>query len=160
MMAMVASKVMAIKDRMRAIETHLIIQSLLLRDKRMVRHLFHRKNHVKQFDIVEEDDEILLPGDPEFTQSNSVATSPASVVQVAEEIEDTMDMEDDYDGVYTEEEEGKGKEELVCLYPFTKSCSATQRKIKQQYDQLVKSHGSNGLTLDQVFFFSIYTHFF
>ncbi|KAG6395729.1 hypothetical protein SASPL_141853 [Salvia splendens] len=51
----------------------------------------------------------------------------------------------------SEEEEGrKGKEELVCLYPFTKSCSATQRKIKQQYDQLVKSHGSNGLTLDQV----------
>ncbi|XP_057771751.1 uncharacterized protein LOC130991502 isoform X2 [Salvia miltiorrhiza] len=48
------------------------------------------------------------------------------------------------------EGEGKDKEELVCLYPFTKSCSATQRKIKQQYDQLVKSHGSNGLTLDQV----------
>ncbi|XP_047959055.1 uncharacterized protein LOC125204433 [Salvia hispanica] len=54
-------------------------------------------------------------------------------------------------GPSEEEEEGrKGKEELVCLYPFTKSCSATQRKIKQQYDQLVKSHGSNGLTLDQV----------
>lgn len=49
------------------------------------------------------------------------------------------------------EEERKDKEELVCLYPFTKSSSATQRKIKQQYDQLVKSHGSNGLTLDQVF---------
>lgn len=48
------------------------------------------------------------------------------------------------------EEERKDKQELVCLYPFTKSCSATQRKIKQQYDQLVKSHGSNGLTLDQV----------
>ncbi|KAL8466161.1 hypothetical protein ACS0TY_035317 [Phlomoides rotata] len=48
-------------------------------------------------------------------------------------------------------EEGvKEKEELVCLYPFTKSSSATQRKIKQQYDQLVKSHGSKGLTLDQV----------
>lgn len=49
-----------------------------------------------------------------------------------------------------EEERKDSKEELVCLYPFTKSCSATQRKIKQQYDQLVKSHGSNGLTLDQV----------
>ncbi|PIN04786.1 hypothetical protein CDL12_22668 [Handroanthus impetiginosus] len=48
------------------------------------------------------------------------------------------------------EDEKKEKEELVCLYPFTKTCSATQRKIKQQYDQLVKSHGSNGLTLDQV----------
>ncbi|KAL3632918.1 hypothetical protein CASFOL_025902 [Castilleja foliolosa] len=48
------------------------------------------------------------------------------------------------------EEKRKEKEELVCLYPFTKSSSATQRKIKQQYDQLVKSHGSKGLTLDQV----------
>ncbi|KAL1547420.1 hypothetical protein AAHA92_23903 [Salvia divinorum] len=110
MMAMVASKVMAIKDRMRAIETHLIIQSLLLQDKRMVRHLFHRRNHVKQFDIVEEDDDALLPSDPEFAVSNSVATSPASVVQVAEEIEDSMDMEDDYDDVYPEEEEeGQGE---------------------------------------------------
>lgn len=53
------------------------------------------------------------------------------------------------------EEEKKEKEELVCLYPFTKSSSATQRKIKQQYDQLVKSHGSNGLTLDQVYFLSL-----
>ncbi|KAG8380090.1 hypothetical protein BUALT_Bualt07G0157500 [Buddleja alternifolia] len=48
------------------------------------------------------------------------------------------------------EDEGKVKEELVCSYPFTKSSSATQRRIKQQYDQLVKSHGSKGLTLDQV----------
>ncbi|KAI3727316.1 hypothetical protein L1987_67129 [Smallanthus sonchifolius] len=50
--------------------------------------------------------------------------------------------------------EGIGKEkenqDLVCLYPFTSSSSATQRKIKQQYDQLVKSHESNGLTLLQV----------
>lgn len=42
-------------------------------------------------------------------------------------------------------------EELVCIYPFTTSTSATQRKIKQQYDQLVKSHESNGLTLTQVY---------
>nr|AKM76879.1 AT1G17665-like protein [Pelargonium tetragonum] len=43
------------------------------------------------------------------------------------------------------------KEELVCLYPFTSSSSATQRKIKQQYDELVKSHESTkGLTLAQV----------
>lgn len=55
------------------------------------------------------------------------------------------------------EEEGKKdsgvvkeKEELVCLYPFTKSSSATQRKIKQHYDKLVRSHESNGLTLAQV----------
>ncbi|XP_051135163.1 uncharacterized protein LOC127254220 [Andrographis paniculata] len=44
----------------------------------------------------------------------------------------------------------KEKESVVCVYPFTKSCSATQRKIKQQYDQLVRSHGSNGLTLAQI----------
>lgn len=44
----------------------------------------------------------------------------------------------------------KEREDLVCLYPFTSSSSATQRKIKQQYDQLVKSHESNGLTLLQV----------
>ncbi|KAI5665463.1 hypothetical protein M9H77_15316 [Catharanthus roseus] len=44
----------------------------------------------------------------------------------------------------------KEKEKLVCSYPFTTSCSATQKKIKQQYDQLVKSHESNGLTLAQV----------
>ncbi|CAA0821133.1 Unknown protein [Striga hermonthica] len=48
------------------------------------------------------------------------------------------------------EEDRKDKEEFVRLYPFTKSSSATQRKIKQQYDQLVTSHGANGLTLDQV----------
>ena len=47
----------------------------------------------------------------------------------------------------------KEKQELVCLYPFTSSSSATQRKIKQHYDQLVKSHESDGLTLAQVLFF-------
>lgn len=62
------------------------------------------------------------------------------------------------------EEEGKKdsgvvkeKQELVCLYPFTKSSSATQRKIKQHYDELVRSHESNGLTLAQVLFlFSVW----
>nr|AKM76864.1 AT1G17665-like protein [Geranium phaeum] len=39
---------------------------------------------------------------------------------------------------------------LVCLYPFTSSSSATQRKIKQQYDELVKCHDAKGLTLPQV----------
>ncbi|XP_022724787.1 uncharacterized protein LOC111281324 [Durio zibethinus] len=42
------------------------------------------------------------------------------------------------------------KPELVCLYPFTSTSSATQRKIKQQYDQLVKCHENKGLTLAQV----------
>ncbi|KAL5728788.1 hypothetical protein ACHQM5_001828 [Ranunculus cassubicifolius] len=37
-----------------------------------------------------------------------------------------------------------------CVYPFTSLSSATQRKIKQQYDQLVKSNVSKGLTITQV----------
>ncbi|XP_052881800.1 threonine dehydratase-like isoform X1 [Gossypium arboreum] len=41
------------------------------------------------------------------------------------------------------------KPQLVCLYPFTSTSSATQRNIKQQYDQLVKCHGNKGLTLAQ-----------
>ncbi|MBA0724410.1 hypothetical protein Golax_021101, partial [Gossypium laxum] len=54
------------------------------------------------------------------------------------------------------EESGRGdpgcriKPELVCLYPFTSTGSATQRKIKQHYDQLVKCHQNKGLTLAQV----------
>ncbi|KAJ4835849.1 hypothetical protein Tsubulata_030106 [Turnera subulata] len=43
------------------------------------------------------------------------------------------------------------KPDLVCRYPFTSTSSATQRKIKQQYDQLVKCNESKGLTLTQVF---------
>lgn len=43
--------------------------------------------------------------------------------------------------------------ESVCLYPFTSSSSAMQRKIKQQYDGLVKCHESKKLTLAQVFLF-------
>ncbi|XP_010537558.1 PREDICTED: uncharacterized protein LOC104812213 [Tarenaya hassleriana] len=42
------------------------------------------------------------------------------------------------------------KPELVCLYPFTSTGSATQRKIKQQYDHLVKCNETKGLTLAQV----------
>ncbi|KAF8045398.1 hypothetical protein N665_5014s0002 [Sinapis alba] len=42
------------------------------------------------------------------------------------------------------------KPEFVCLYPFTSSSSATQRKIKQQYDHLVKCNTAKGLTLAQV----------
>lgn len=41
--------------------------------------------------------------------------------------------------------------ESGCLYPFTSSSSAMQRKIKQQYDELVKSNESKKLTLPQVF---------
>lgn len=60
--------------------------------------------------------------------------------------------------------EGIGKEkenqDLVCLYPFTSSSSATQRKIKQQYDQLVKSHETDGLTLLQVHLLLCLDHIF
>ena len=48
------------------------------------------------------------------------------------------------------EENRESNEKLVCLYPFTSSSSAAQRKIKQQYDQLVKSHESKELTFAQV----------
>ncbi|RZC51783.1 hypothetical protein C5167_020206 [Papaver somniferum] len=47
--------------------------------------------------------------------------------------------------VFVQEKNG-----LDSLYPFTSSSSITQRKIKQQYDQLVKSHDSKSLTLAQV----------
>ncbi|XP_074325573.1 uncharacterized protein LOC141663681 isoform X2 [Apium graveolens] len=54
------------------------------------------------------------------------------------------------ESVKVEDEDKKDKKEVVCVYPFTTSSSATQRKIKQHYDQLVKSHQSNALTLAQV----------
>lgn len=79
-MVMLASKYMAIKVRIRAVETHLMIQSLLLRDKKMVRHLFHRRKCFKNQN---------QPDSTEAFISNSVATTtPASLVQVAEEMED------------------------------------------------------------------------
>ncbi|KAJ8756134.1 hypothetical protein K2173_024681 [Erythroxylum novogranatense] len=45
---------------------------------------------------------------------------------------------------------GRVKPELVCLYPFTSTSSAIQRRIKHQYDQLVKCNESKELTLAQV----------
>ncbi|XXG56253.1 hypothetical protein AAC387_Pa03g3721 [Persea americana] len=57
------------------------------------------------------------------------------------------------------EEEGCGTESRAgvaakqgadCLYPFTSAASATQRKIKQHYDQLVKSNDAKALTMAQV----------
>lgn len=59
------------------------------------------------------------------------------------------------------EEKKKDKmEELASLFPFTTSSSAIQRKIKNQYDQLVKSHESTGLTLVQVFVFIFFEMLF
>ncbi|TYJ13648.1 hypothetical protein E1A91_A10G064800v1 [Gossypium mustelinum] len=77
---------------------------------------------------------------------------------------DSKSEEENGDGRYScseqekkkKEESGRGdpgcriKPELVCLYPFTSTGSATQRKIKQHYDQLVKCHQNKGLTLAQV----------
>lgn len=59
------------------------------------------------------------------------------------------------DGLVSNPGSGSGstpgiKPELVCLYPFTSTGSATQRKIKQQYDHLVKCNETKGLTLAQV----------
>ncbi|KAJ4958165.1 hypothetical protein NE237_025276 [Protea cynaroides] len=48
----------------------------------------------------------------------------------------------------------RDKNDLGCLYPFTSLSSVTQRKIKQQYDQLVKAHDSQALTLAQVCHFA------
>lgn len=42
------------------------------------------------------------------------------------------------------------KLESDCMYPFTSSSSVLQRKIKLQYDELVKSNESKKLTLPQV----------
>nr|XP_011463324.1 PREDICTED: uncharacterized protein LOC105351234 isoform X1 [Fragaria vesca subsp. vesca] len=42
------------------------------------------------------------------------------------------------------------KADVVCFYPFTSSTSATQRKIKKQYDELMKCNASKKLTLSQV----------
>lgn len=47
----------------------------------------------------------------------------------------------------------RAKQDLVCLYPFTSSSSAMQRRIKQRYDELVKCNEAKGLTLAQVFYF-------
>lgn len=39
------------------------------------------------------------------------------------------------------------KADVVCFYPFTSSTSATQRKIKKQYDELMKCNASKKLSL-------------
>ncbi|KAG9455680.1 hypothetical protein H6P81_000188 [Aristolochia fimbriata] len=49
-----------------------------------------------------------------------------------------------------EAEQPVGKENMDWLYPFTSSSSVTQRKIKQHYDQLVKSNDAKALTMAQV----------
>ncbi|XP_054790263.1 uncharacterized protein LOC129295739 isoform X1 [Prosopis cineraria] len=59
--------------------------------------------------------------------------------------------EDGGDGLRANSGSDSGvRSESVCLYPFTSSSSPMQRKIKQQYDELVKCHESKKLTLPQV----------
>lgn len=101
-MAILASKVSAIKVRVRAVKTHLMIQSLLLGDRKMVRHLFQRRKCFKHEPDVTTDSEAVM--------WNSVSTTPASVVQVAEEIDDTMEVEDD-DAAYPDSEPSSPFEE-------------------------------------------------
>ncbi|KAL8544231.1 hypothetical protein ACS0TY_004680 [Phlomoides rotata] len=103
-MSLLASKYLAIKVRIRAIETHLMIQSLLLRDKKMIRHLFRQgkcSNKVKDDDEYQPDsmDGLLADrGEDEdfLSESNgrvattrlvnsSFAATPVSMVQVAHE---------------------------------------------------------------------------
>lgn len=66
------------------------------------------------------------------------------------EEESTTESEKDKKG--TKPDPNRVETEMICLYPFTSSGSATQRKIKQQYDELMKCHESKGLTLAQVGF--------
>lgn len=61
-----------------------------------------------------------------------------------------LDLKSEENGFGGDSEKERQKPELVCLYPFTSTSSATQRKIKQQYDQLVKCNETNALTLAQV----------
>ncbi|CAL2245136.1 unnamed protein product [Prunus armeniaca] len=68
-----------------------------------------------------------------------------------------LEEEEDDSGIHIRDKENSGPglgsrvhEELVCFYPFTSSSSATQRKIKHQYDELMKCHESKKLTLAQV----------
>lgn len=123
-MAMVASKYKAIKVRMRAIETHLMIQSLLLRDKKMVRHLFHRRKCFKP-------DGDHQPDNTEAIISNSAAattttTTPVSVVQVAEEIEEAMEMEDD--DVYPDSQHSSEEVHPVSVIEMVKNAKEGQGK--------------------------------
>ncbi|KAL8557394.1 hypothetical protein ACS0TY_004724 [Phlomoides rotata] len=91
-MSLLASKYLAIKVRIRAIETHLMIQSLLLRDKKMIRHLFRQGkclNKVKDDDEYQPDsmDGLLADRGEDETRlvNSSFAATPVSMVQVAHE---------------------------------------------------------------------------
>ncbi|KAG0503510.1 hypothetical protein HPP92_003582 [Vanilla planifolia] len=53
-------------------------------------------------------------------------------------------------GCHESEAKKEGEKGAEFSYPFSSYASATQRKIKLQYDGLVKSNQAKGLTIDQV----------
>ncbi|KAI3472618.1 hypothetical protein Pfo_030810 [Paulownia fortunei] len=93
-MVMLASKYLAIKAKMRAIETRLIIHSLLLRDKKVIRHLFRQRRYFNLPNTVEEED--YQSENIAALTNNSIATTPVSIVQLAEEnkAEDKMGVDE------------------------------------------------------------------
>jgi hypothetical protein len=62
------------------------------------------------------------------------------------------EIDDDDKSVEVEREQSdlKTRPESIRLDPFTSSSSAMQKKIKPQYDELVKCNESKKLTLSQV----------
>ncbi|KAK6118744.1 hypothetical protein DH2020_047511 [Rehmannia glutinosa] len=82
-MVMLESKYLAIKAKMRAIETRLIIHSLLLWDKKVVRHLFRQRKYFNLPHTVENED--YRSANNAALLNNSTATNPINIVQLAEE---------------------------------------------------------------------------
>ncbi|XP_045800000.1 uncharacterized protein LOC123894143 isoform X2 [Trifolium pratense] len=86
----------------------------------------------------------VLPSDPDSVLQNSEVKKKKRKTKKKKR----MNLE-------TEESANTGSDSGIklepdCLYPFTSSSSVLQRKIKQQYDELVKSNDSKKLTLPQV----------
>ncbi|KAK4417966.1 hypothetical protein Salat_2209300 [Sesamum alatum] len=87
-MGMIASKYLSMKAKMRAIETRLIMHSLLLRDNKVVRHLARRQRRCYNLpgpntvDVEGEDHQ----SDTLATHLNqSIALAPAGIVQLADD---------------------------------------------------------------------------
>lgn len=133
-MSLLASKYLAFKDRIQAIETHLMIQSLLLRDKKMIKHLFRERKRFNLSNKVKDDDDYhpdstdgLLTDRVEdeyyLSEGNgsvgttlvnsSIVASPSSMVHVAQD--KTVEEVDDPDLRHTlfEEDECASVIEMV-----------------------------------------------
>ncbi|KAL0450857.1 UNVERIFIED_CONTAM: hypothetical protein Slati_1642100 [Sesamum latifolium] len=90
MMGMLASKYLSMKAKMRAIETRLIMHSLLLRDNKVVRHLINQRRCSNLPNTVEVEDYQSDTLTAHF--NNSIALAPAGIVQLAD---DKMGTEED-----------------------------------------------------------------